>query len=57
LACIRACRFTSLRRAFKALSFEPQFKGLRYFCLAGTDHRDQPGLGVVVGDYIQWRNQ
>jgi hypothetical protein len=36
---------------------EPQFKGLRYFCLAGTDHPDHDTQARLIGDYIQWRNQ
>ncbi len=36
---------------------EPQFKGLRYFCLAGTDHPDHETQAWLIGDYIHWRNQ
>ena len=36
---------------------EPQFKGLRYFCLAGTDHPDHDTQAALIADYIQWRNQ
>ena len=35
---------------------EPQFKGLRYFCLAGTDHPDHATQARLIGDYISWRN-
>ena len=35
---------------------EPQFKGLRYFCLAGTDHPDHATQTRLIGDYIDWRN-
>ncbi len=35
---------------------EPQFKGLRYFCLAGTDHPDHATQGRLIADYIDWRN-
>jgi len=37
--------------------FEPQFKGLRYFCLAGTAHPDHETQTRVIRDYIDWRNQ
>jgi len=36
---------------------EPQFKGLRYFCLAGTDHPDHETQGRLIADYIDWRNE
>jgi len=35
---------------------EPQFKGLRYFCLAGTDHPDHQTQVRLILDYIDWRN-
>jgi transposase len=35
---------------------EPQFKGLRYFCLAGTDHPDHQTQNRLIADYITWRN-
>lgn len=35
---------------------EPQFKGLRYFCLAGTDHPDHQTQARLIADYIDWRN-
>jgi len=35
---------------------EPQFKGLRYFCLAGTDHPDHETQTQLISDYIDWRN-
>jgi len=35
---------------------EPQFKGLRYFCLAGTDHPDHATQTRLIRDYIDWRN-
>ena len=35
---------------------EPQFKGLRYFCLAGTDHPDHETQARLIADYIDWRN-
>jgi len=35
---------------------EPQFKGLRYFCLAGTDHPDHDTQTQLITAYIQWRN-
>ncbi len=35
---------------------EPQFKGLRYFCLDGTDHSDHATQTQLIGDYIDWRN-
>jgi transposase len=35
---------------------EPQFKGLRYFCLDGTDHPDHQTQARLITDYIDWRN-
>ena len=35
---------------------EPQFKGLRYFCLAGTDHPDHDTQTRLIAGYINWRN-
>jgi transposase len=35
---------------------EPQFKGLRYFCLDGTDHPDHQTQARLITDYIKWRN-
>jgi transposase len=35
---------------------EPQFKGLRYFCLDGTDHPDHETQISLIHDYIVWRN-
>jgi transposase len=35
---------------------EPQFKGLRYFCLAGTDHPDHETQTRLITNYINWRN-
>jgi transposase len=35
---------------------EPQFKGLRYFCLAGTDHPDHDTQAQLIAGYIDWRN-
>ena len=35
---------------------EPQFKGLRYFCLDGTDHPDHDTQARLILDYIDWRN-
>ena len=35
---------------------EPQFKGLRYFCLDGTDHPDHATQARLIADYIHWRN-
>jgi len=35
---------------------EPQFKGLRYFCLDGTDHPDHQTQARLISDYIDWRN-
>ncbi len=36
---------------------EPQFKGLRYFCLAGTDHPDHETQARLISGYIDWRNE
>ena len=36
---------------------EPQFKGLRYFCLAGTDHPDHATQARLIRRYIAWRNR
>jgi hypothetical protein len=38
-----------------AARIEPQFKGLRYFCLDGTDH-DHSTQAQLIGDYIDWRS-
>ena len=35
---------------------EPQFKGVRYFCLDGTDHPDHDTQTRLILDYIDWRN-
>jgi hypothetical protein len=35
---------------------EPQFKGLRYFCLDGTDHPDHDTQHRLIAGYIDWRN-
>jgi transposase len=35
---------------------EPQFKGIRYFCLDGTDHPDHDTQARLITDYITWRN-
>ena len=35
---------------------EPQFKGLRYSCLAGTDHPDHETQAQLIAGYINWRN-
>jgi len=35
---------------------EPQFTGLRYFCLDGTDHPDHETQAEPIADYIDWRN-
>ena len=35
---------------------EPQFKGLRYFCLDGTDHPDHDTQARLISDDIDWRN-
>jgi len=36
---------------------EPQFKALRYFCLAGTDHPDHATQARLIRRYIHWRNR
>lgn len=36
---------------------EPQFKGLRYFCLNGTDHPDHQTQARLILGYIHWRNE
>lgn len=35
---------------------EPQFKGLRHFCLDGTDHPDHATQTQLIAGYIDWRN-
>jgi transposase len=35
---------------------EAQFKALRYFCLAGTDHPDHATQARLSRRYIAWRN-
>jgi transposase len=35
---------------------EPQFKALRHFCLAGTDHPDHATQARLIRRYIAWRN-
>jgi transposase len=35
---------------------EAQFKALRYFCLAGTDHPDHATQARLIRRYIRWRN-
>lgn len=35
---------------------EPQFKALRYFCLAGTDHPDHATQARLIRRYIAWSN-
>ena len=35
---------------------EAQFKALRYFCLAGTDHPDHATQARLIRRYIAWRN-
>ncbi len=35
---------------------EPQFKGLRYFCLDGTDHPDHDTQARLIAGYIDRRN-
>jgi transposase len=35
---------------------EPQFKGVRYFCLDGTDHPDHETQARLIAGYIDWRN-
>ena len=41
---------------YRNVRIEPQFKGLRYFCLAGTDHPDHETQTQLIRDYIDWRN-
>jgi len=36
---------------------EPQFTGLRYFALDGTDHRSHAEQGLMIRRYIAWRNR
>jgi transposase len=36
---------------------EPQFSGLRYFALDGTDHRSHAKQGQMIRRYISWRNR
>jgi DDE superfamily endonuclease len=36
---------------------EPQFTGLRYFTLDGTDHASHQEQGVMIRRYIAWRNR
>lgn len=36
---------------------EPQFTGLRYFALDGTDHRSHAEQGRMIRRYIGWRNR
>jgi transposase len=36
---------------------EPQFKGIRYFCLDGTDHPDHETQTRLISGYIDWRNE
>jgi len=36
---------------------EPQFTGLRYFALDGTDHRSHAKQGQMIRRYISWRNR
>jgi hypothetical protein len=33
-----------------------QFKGLRCFCLDGTDHPDHDTQTRLIHNYIDWRN-
>ena len=35
---------------------EPQFKGVRYFCLDGTDHPDHETQTRLIHGYLDWRN-
>jgi len=35
---------------------EPQFKGLRHFCLDATDHPNHDTQTRLIDDYIAWRN-
>jgi hypothetical protein len=34
-----------------------QFRALRYFALAGTDHPDHATQARLIGRYIAWRNR
>jgi transposase len=36
---------------------EPQFTGLRYFALDGTDHQSHAEQGQMIRRYISWRNR
>ena len=36
---------------------EPQFTGLRYFALDGTDHQSHAEQGHMIRRYISWRNR
>jgi transposase len=36
---------------------EPQFTGLRYFALDGTDHQSHAEQGRMIRRYINWRNR
>ena len=36
---------------------EPEFAAVRYFALAGTDHRTHAEQDTAIGAYIRWRNQ
>ena len=36
---------------------EAQFRALRYFTLAGTDHPDHATQGRMIRRYIAWRNR
>jgi len=36
---------------------EPQFTGLRYFALDGTDHQSHTEQGQMIRRYIIWRNR
>jgi transposase len=35
---------------------EPEFTALRYFALAGTDHRTHAWQGEMIDRYMRWRN-
>ena len=35
---------------------EPEFAGLRYFALGGTDHRTHAWQGEMIDKYMRWRN-
>lgn len=35
---------------------EPEFAGLRYFALNGTDHHTHAGQGEMISAYMRWRN-